>query len=140
MPNCMQNLKGGWKFSFRKMFDSYRNLFLKKGVKGSQAPQDPPSSYALARGPWEVESNSLLGSPSFTINSLKRGRVEEFCLTNIVVKISLIVANYVSACILLSKIVLCFFVSIESIHFHLLSVSLWVTDGFVISCWQTLKY
>ena len=30
-PNCMQNLKGGWKFSFPKMFDSYRlvinNLF-----------------------------------------------------------------------------------------------------------------
>ena len=27
-PNCMQNLKGGWKFSFPKMFDSYRDLFL----------------------------------------------------------------------------------------------------------------
>ena len=24
VPNCMQNLKGGWKFSFPKMFDSYR--------------------------------------------------------------------------------------------------------------------
>ena len=24
VPNCMQNLKGGWKFSFAKMFDSYR--------------------------------------------------------------------------------------------------------------------
>ena len=29
VPNCMQNLKGGWKFSFPKMFDSYRDLFLK---------------------------------------------------------------------------------------------------------------
>ena len=28
VPNCMQNLKGGWKFSFPKMFDSYRDLFL----------------------------------------------------------------------------------------------------------------
>ena len=27
-PNYMQNLKGGWKFSFAKMFDSYRDLFL----------------------------------------------------------------------------------------------------------------
>ena len=27
VPNCMQNLKGGWKFSFPKMFDSYRDLF-----------------------------------------------------------------------------------------------------------------
>ena len=27
-PNCMQNLKGGWKFLFPKMFDSYRDLFL----------------------------------------------------------------------------------------------------------------
>ena len=26
-PNCMQNLKGGWKFSFPKMFDSYRDMF-----------------------------------------------------------------------------------------------------------------
>ena len=26
--NWMQNLKGGWKFSFPKMFDSYRDLFL----------------------------------------------------------------------------------------------------------------
>ena len=24
VPNCMQNLKGGWKFSFPKMFDSHR--------------------------------------------------------------------------------------------------------------------
>ena len=24
VPNCMQNLRGGWKFSFPKMFDSYR--------------------------------------------------------------------------------------------------------------------
>ena len=29
VPNCMQNLKGGWKFSFPKMFDSYRDLFLR---------------------------------------------------------------------------------------------------------------
>ena len=28
VPNCMQNLKGGWKFLFPKMFDSYRDLFL----------------------------------------------------------------------------------------------------------------
>ena len=28
VPNCMQNLKGGWKFSFPKLFDSYRDLFL----------------------------------------------------------------------------------------------------------------
>ena len=28
VPNCMQNLKGGWKFSFPKMFDSYKDLFL----------------------------------------------------------------------------------------------------------------
>ena len=28
-PNCMQNLKGGWKFSFPKMFDSFRDLFLR---------------------------------------------------------------------------------------------------------------
>ena len=28
VPNCMQNLKGGWKCSFPKMFDSYRDLFL----------------------------------------------------------------------------------------------------------------
>ena len=27
-PSCMQNLKGGLKFSFPKMFDSYRDLFL----------------------------------------------------------------------------------------------------------------
>ena len=27
-PICMQNLKGGWKFSFPKMFDSYRDLSL----------------------------------------------------------------------------------------------------------------
>ena len=30
VPNCMQNLKGGWKFSFPKMFDSYRDSFLTK--------------------------------------------------------------------------------------------------------------
>ena len=29
VPNCMQNLKGGWKFGFPKMFDSYKDLFLK---------------------------------------------------------------------------------------------------------------
>ena len=29
VPNCMQNLKGGWNFSFPKMFDSYRDSFLK---------------------------------------------------------------------------------------------------------------
>ena len=29
VPNCLQNLKGGWKFSFPKMFDSYRDSFLK---------------------------------------------------------------------------------------------------------------
>ena len=28
VPNCMQNLKGGWKFSFPKIFDSYRDFFL----------------------------------------------------------------------------------------------------------------
>ena len=28
VPNCIQNLKGGWKFSFPKLFDSYRDLFL----------------------------------------------------------------------------------------------------------------
>ena len=28
VPNCMQNLKGGWKFSFPMMFDPYRDLFL----------------------------------------------------------------------------------------------------------------
>ena len=28
VPNCMQNLKGGWKFSFPKMLDSYKDLFL----------------------------------------------------------------------------------------------------------------
>ena len=33
VPNCMQNLKGGWKFSFPKMFDSYRELFLMLSVK-----------------------------------------------------------------------------------------------------------
>ena len=27
-PNCMQNLKEGWKFAFRKMFDSYWDLLL----------------------------------------------------------------------------------------------------------------
>ena len=27
-PNCMQNLKGGWKFSFPKMFDSYRDFLI----------------------------------------------------------------------------------------------------------------
>ena len=29
VPNCMQNLKGGWKFPFPKMFDSFRDLFLR---------------------------------------------------------------------------------------------------------------
>ena len=33
---CMQNLKGGWKFSFPKMFDFYRDLFLK--LKRSAIP------------------------------------------------------------------------------------------------------
>ena len=28
VPSCMQNLKGGWKFLFHKMFDSYRDSFL----------------------------------------------------------------------------------------------------------------
>ena len=28
VTNCMQNLKGGWKFPFPKMFNSYRDLFL----------------------------------------------------------------------------------------------------------------
>ena len=28
VPNCMQNLKGSWKFSFPKLFDSYRDSFL----------------------------------------------------------------------------------------------------------------
>ena len=27
-PNCMQNLKADWKFSFPKMFDCFRDLFL----------------------------------------------------------------------------------------------------------------
>ena len=27
VPNCMQNLKGGWKFSFPKMFDSHKLIF-----------------------------------------------------------------------------------------------------------------
>ena len=36
VPNCMQNLKGGWKFWFPKMFDSYRDLFLK--LKRSAIP------------------------------------------------------------------------------------------------------
>ena len=40
VPNCMQNLKGGWKFSFPKMFDSYRDLFLnvRKMWRGNQVP------------------------------------------------------------------------------------------------------
>ena len=29
VPNCMQNLKEGWKFSFPKILDSYRDLFLR---------------------------------------------------------------------------------------------------------------
>ena len=29
VPNCMHNLKGGWKFGFPKVFDSYRDLLLK---------------------------------------------------------------------------------------------------------------
>ena len=33
VPNCMQNLTGGWKFSFPKMFDSYRDLFLSNGLE-----------------------------------------------------------------------------------------------------------
>ena len=33
VPNCMQNLKGGWKFSFPKMFDSYKDLFLRSRKK-----------------------------------------------------------------------------------------------------------
>ena len=28
VPNCMENLKGSWKFSFPKLFDSYRDSFL----------------------------------------------------------------------------------------------------------------
>ena len=28
VPNCMQNLKGSWKFSFPKLFDSYRDSIL----------------------------------------------------------------------------------------------------------------
>ena len=36
VPYCMQNLKGGWKFSFPKMFDFYRDLFLK--LKRSAIP------------------------------------------------------------------------------------------------------
>ena len=28
VPNCMQNLKEGWKFSFPNLFDSYRDAFL----------------------------------------------------------------------------------------------------------------
>ena len=28
VPNCMQNLKEGWKFSFPNLFDSYRDSFL----------------------------------------------------------------------------------------------------------------
>ena len=28
VPNCMQNLKGDWKFLFPKMFNFYRDLFL----------------------------------------------------------------------------------------------------------------
>ena len=31
-PNCMQNLKGGWKCSFPKMFDSYRDLFFRASL------------------------------------------------------------------------------------------------------------
>ena len=29
VPNCMQNLKEGWKFSFPKILDSYRDFFLR---------------------------------------------------------------------------------------------------------------
>ena len=38
--NSMQNLKGGWKFSFPKMFDSYKDLFLIRLFRpvSSQAP------------------------------------------------------------------------------------------------------
>ena len=32
VPNCMQNFKGSWKFSFPKMFDAYRDLFLNRSV------------------------------------------------------------------------------------------------------------
>ena len=32
VPNCMQNLKGGWKFSSPKMFDSYRDLLLSVSI------------------------------------------------------------------------------------------------------------
>ena len=28
VPNCMENLKGSWKFSFPKLFDSYKDSFL----------------------------------------------------------------------------------------------------------------
>ena len=34
VPNCMKNLKDGWKFSFPKMFDSYRDLFLNVCPRG----------------------------------------------------------------------------------------------------------
>ena len=56
VPNCMQNLKGGWKFSSPKMFDSYRDLFLK--LKRSAIPRSlfhiPYSPFPLL-----VKSNDL---------------------------------------------------------------------------------
>ena len=41
VPNCMQNFKEGWKFSLPKMFDSYRDLFLKLMLSEMCKNQDP---------------------------------------------------------------------------------------------------
>ena len=41
VPNCMQNLKGDWKFSFPKMFDSYRDLFFVTTFKILKKNQNP---------------------------------------------------------------------------------------------------
>ena len=35
-PNCMQNLKGGWKFSFFKMLDSYRLVINNSYIRGER--------------------------------------------------------------------------------------------------------
>ena len=51
VPNCMQNLKGGWKYSFPKMFDSYRDLLKLPVISRSRSPYYVKSSYfACSRG------------------------------------------------------------------------------------------
>ena len=43
VPNCMQNLKEGWKFFIPKMFDSYR--IVPKVLDEWQQSKDAPVSY-----------------------------------------------------------------------------------------------